>query len=43
MPVLLTTEEVGGVHGHDERISIANLRLGTQLLLDTVRRAAGTP
>jgi acetylornithine deacetylase/succinyl-diaminopimelate desuccinylase-like protein len=42
-PVLLTTEEVGGVHGHDERISTANLRLGTQLLLDTVRRAAGTP
>ncbi|MDJ0786237.1 MAG: M20/M25/M40 family metallo-hydrolase [Myxococcota bacterium] len=42
-PVLLTTEEVGGVHGHDERISTANLRLGTQLLMDTVRRAAGTP
>jgi len=42
-PVLLTTDEVGGVHGHDERISTANLRLGTQLLLDTVRRAAGTP
>jgi acetylornithine deacetylase/succinyl-diaminopimelate desuccinylase-like protein len=42
-PVLLTTEEVGGVHGHDERISTANLRLGTQLLLDTVRRAAGEP
>ena len=36
-------EEVGGVHGHDERISTANLRLGTQLLLDTVRRAAGNP
>jgi acetylornithine deacetylase/succinyl-diaminopimelate desuccinylase-like protein len=42
-PVLLTTEEAGGVHGHDERISTANLRLGTQLLLDTVRRAAGVP
>jgi len=42
-PALLTTEEVGGVHGHDERISTANLRLGTQLLLDTVRRAAGVP
>lgn len=40
-PVLLTTEQVGGVHGHDERISTRNLRLGTQLLLDTVRRAAG--
>ncbi len=42
-PVLLTTEELSGVHGHDERISTANLRLGTQLLLDTVRRAAGAP
>ncbi len=40
-PVLLTTEEVGTVHGHDERLSTANLRLGTRLLLDTVRRAAG--
>jgi carboxypeptidase PM20D1 len=42
-PVLLTTDEVGGVHGHDERISTANLRLGTRLLLDTIRRAAGVP
>lgn len=39
-PVLISTEEVGTVHGHDERISTANLRLGTRLLLDTVRRAA---
>jgi len=42
-PVLLTTDEVGGVHGHDERVSTANLRLGTRLLFDTVRRAAGVP
>lgn len=40
-PVLLTTEELAGVHGHNERISTENLRTGTQLLLDTVRRAAG--
>ena len=40
-PVLLTTEQVAGVHGHDERISTANLCLGTRLLLDTVRRVAG--
>lgn len=39
-PVLISTEEVGTVHGHDERISTANLALGTRLLLDTVRRAA---
>jgi acetylornithine deacetylase/succinyl-diaminopimelate desuccinylase-like protein len=42
-PVLITTEEVGTVHGHDERISTANLQLGTRLLLDTIRRAAGLP
>ena len=40
-PVLLTTDEMSGVHGHDERLSTENLRLGTRLLLDTVRRAAG--
>lgn len=39
-PVLLSTDELAGVHGHDERLSTANLRLGTRLLLDTVRRAA---
>jgi acetylornithine deacetylase/succinyl-diaminopimelate desuccinylase-like protein len=43
VPTLITTEEVGGVHGHDERISTANLRLGTQLLLDSVRRIALQP
>ncbi len=42
-PVLLTQDELGGVHGHDERLSTANLRLGTRLLLDTVRRIAGNP
>ncbi len=41
VPVLLTTDQLGTVHGHDERISTANLALGTRLLLDTVRRAAG--
>ena len=41
VPALLTTDLLGTVHGHDERISTANLALGTRLLLDTVRRAAG--
>ena len=41
VPVLLSTEDLGTVHGHDERLSTANLRLGTRLLLDTIRRAAG--
>jgi acetylornithine deacetylase/succinyl-diaminopimelate desuccinylase-like protein len=43
VPTLLTMEEVGGVHGHDERISTDNLRLGTRLLLDAARRIAGMP
>ena len=42
-PALLTMDELGGIHGNDERISTQNLRLGTRLLLDTVRRAAGQP
>jgi acetylornithine deacetylase/succinyl-diaminopimelate desuccinylase-like protein len=41
VPALLTGDELGTVHGHDERISRANLGLGIRLLLDTVRRAAG--
>jgi acetylornithine deacetylase/succinyl-diaminopimelate desuccinylase-like protein len=41
VPVLLDDELLGTVHGHNERISIENLRLGTRLLLDTVRRVAG--
>ena len=43
VPALLTTELLGSVHGHDERIATENLRLGTRLLLDTVRRLAGQP
>ena len=41
VPVLLSSDDFSTVHGHNEKISCANLRLGTQLLLDTVRRAAG--
>jgi acetylornithine deacetylase/succinyl-diaminopimelate desuccinylase-like protein len=43
IPTLITTQEVGGVHGHDERLAVSNLSLGSRLLLDTVRRATGTP
>ncbi|MFQ5513102.1 MAG: M20/M25/M40 family metallo-hydrolase [Myxococcota bacterium] len=41
VPALLSTDLVGTVHGHNERISTENLCLGTRLLLDTVRRVAG--
>ena len=38
VPVLLETEEAMTIHGHNERISVENLRLGTQILFETVRR-----
>lgn len=38
VPCLLPPEELAGVHGHNERISIDNLRLGMQVLYEVVRR-----
>lgn len=38
--VLLEREEYASIHGHDERISLENVRLGTQLLFELVRRLA---
>ncbi|MCC6236966.1 MAG: M20/M25/M40 family metallo-hydrolase [Dehalococcoidia bacterium] len=37
VPVLLEPEDMGRAHGNDERLSIANLRLGMQILFETVR------
>jgi acetylornithine deacetylase/succinyl-diaminopimelate desuccinylase-like protein len=42
-PTLLTREELATIHGHNERISTANLRLGTEILFDVVRRLAAAP
>ncbi|HYC55906.1 MAG TPA: M20/M25/M40 family metallo-hydrolase [Candidatus Binatia bacterium] len=39
-PALLTREELTTIHGHNERISVANLRLGTEVLFEVVRRLA---
>jgi len=39
-PALLTREELATIHGHNERISVANLRLGTEVLFEVVRRLA---
>ncbi len=39
-PWLLTREELSTIHGHNERVSIANLRLGTEILFEVVRRLA---
>jgi acetylornithine deacetylase/succinyl-diaminopimelate desuccinylase-like protein len=38
IPVLLEPPEAATIHGHDERISVENLRLGTQVLFEVVRR-----
>jgi acetylornithine deacetylase/succinyl-diaminopimelate desuccinylase-like protein len=41
MPVLLEPPEAATLHGHNERISIENLRLGTQVLFEVARRLCG--
>lgn len=38
VPCLVNPGELSGVHGHNERISIENLRLGMQVLYEVVRR-----
>ena len=38
VPCLVPPEELAGVHGHNERISVDNLRLGMQVLYEVVRR-----
>jgi acetylornithine deacetylase/succinyl-diaminopimelate desuccinylase-like protein len=38
---MLTSEELGTIHGHNERISVANLALGTEMLFEVTRRLAG--
>ncbi|MCH7580586.1 MAG: M20/M25/M40 family metallo-hydrolase, partial [Chloroflexi bacterium] len=38
IPVLLDPSEAVTIHGHNERISIENLRLGCQMMFEIVRR-----
>lgn len=40
-PFLLSPDEAARAHGTDERLTIANLRLGMQLMLSIVRRVCG--
>jgi acetylornithine deacetylase/succinyl-diaminopimelate desuccinylase-like protein len=40
IPALLLPEDYASIHGHDERISLENIRLGTQVLFELVRRLA---
>lgn len=41
VPILVAPEDRGGAHGNDERISLENLNLGTELLHATVRGICG--
>ena len=43
VPALLTRDELATIHGHDERIRVDNLLLGTQVLFDVVTRLATIP
>lgn len=38
IPFLLTEEDYAGIHGHNERVSVQNLRLGSQILFELTRR-----
>ena len=38
IPILLGQEEAAAMHGHNERLTIENLRLGCQILFEVVRR-----
>ena len=40
IPVLLEQEDYATIHGHNERMSLENVRLGTQVLFELVRRIA---
>ncbi len=37
-PVMLTSEDLATIHGHNERLSVANLGSGTEILFEVVRR-----
>lgn len=38
IPILLEPLDAAAIHGHNERISIQNLRLGTQIVFEVTRR-----
>jgi len=43
IPFLLTQEDYAGIHGHNERVSIQNMRLGCQVLFELARRLCVEP
>jgi acetylornithine deacetylase/succinyl-diaminopimelate desuccinylase-like protein len=38
IPFLLTADELTGIHGHNERVSVDNVGLGCEVLFEVVRR-----
>ena len=38
VPMLFTSQEMAGMHGNDEHVSLANLRLGVEVLYRVVER-----
>jgi acetylornithine deacetylase/succinyl-diaminopimelate desuccinylase-like protein len=38
VPVVVEPAEAATIHGHNERLSVENLRLGCQVLFEVVRR-----
>jgi acetylornithine deacetylase/succinyl-diaminopimelate desuccinylase-like protein len=41
--MLLAPDEMSGMHGNNERISLANLRLGVEVLYRLVERLCALP
>jgi acetylornithine deacetylase/succinyl-diaminopimelate desuccinylase-like protein len=42
-PFLIPEAEESGVHGNNERISVDNIRRGTQMMLEIVNRVVSEP
>jgi acetylornithine deacetylase/succinyl-diaminopimelate desuccinylase-like protein len=40
IPFLLNADDYAGIHGHNERVSIQNLRMGIQIMFELTRRLA---
>jgi len=40
-PIIVDEQELAGIHGPDERLSRANLRLGTRIVFETLAALCG--
>jgi acetylornithine deacetylase/succinyl-diaminopimelate desuccinylase-like protein len=37
-PAIITPEDLAGFHGHNERISLENLKMGSRMVYEVLRR-----